>query len=157
MSVGTSSEIRVKRERNAGSVSEENGAIGVYRMERRQPVSLENWIVIGVYKNFTAFQHKINGVRALSSLIHVKEDHLPPHWEWLISFSIMGKKRVPKNMVKWCLEQFGSEDFEEDNHEPGIVREFFLAVDPELRVPCPCKDEILIRDGDYEYSVKKGE
>lgn len=115
-----------------------------------------NWTMVLNSDNFTAWQHKINDICALSSIIYVKEEHLPPHWEWLISFSIMGKKRVPKEMIEWCLRQFDAAEFEQDNHEPGIARKFFMAVDPEFRVPCPCKDEILIKDGDYEYSVNKG-
>lgn len=111
------------------------------------------WSVIEINENWTAWQN--GNVCALSSVIQVIDEHLPLHWEWLISFSNMGKKVLSNDELKQPLKHFGAEEFEEDNHEKGIARKFFMAVEPRFRKPCPCKDEILITEGEYQYSIKK--
>lgn len=118
---------------------------------RKAPDS--SWSLFGVYEDYTAYQK--GGWCALSSVAYLHDEHLPPHWEWVISFSYMGKARLSDAEVKRCLKDFGAEDFEEDNHEPGIARKFWLAVEHQYRKPCPCKDEVVITEGDYQYSVKK--
>jgi hypothetical protein len=112
------------------------------------------WNCIGVYRNFTAFQK--GDICALSSVIEVADEHLPFHEEWLISFSVLGKQRCSNKHIKEALKDFHAEDFEEDNHVRGIARKFWKAVDPQYRVPCPCKNELVITEGEYQYSVKKG-
>ena len=118
---------------------------------RRQPAS-GDWQMIGIYPQYTAWQK--GPFCALSSMAHVYDDHQPAHWEWLISFSYMGKRSLSNQEIKLCLKDFGAEDFIE-NHEPGVARKFWLAVDEKYRVPCPCQDETVIVEGDYRYSVKK--
>ena len=118
---------------------------------RRSPNA--NWSLQGIHKDFTAYQ--CGHMCALSSLVYVEDEHLPPHWEWLISFSDMGTRRLSNHDIKKCLKDFDALDFEEDNHERGVVRKFWLAVDHQYRKPCPCKDETVIVEGDYQYSVKK--
>lgn len=118
---------------------------------RRAPTAA--WTMLTIKPEWTQWQ--LGHLCALSSLVNVYDDHQPPHWEWLISFSNMGKKRLTNMEIKICLRDFGAEDFMEDNHEPGVARKFWLAVDEKYRVPCPCQDEKVIVEGDYKYSVKK--
>lgn len=120
-------------------------------VERRKPSA--SWSLGQVEQDWTQWQ--CGHMSALSSVVNVYDEHQPAHWEWLISFSNMGKKRLSNEEIKICLRDFGAEDFMEDNHEPGIARKFWLAVDEKYRVPCPCQDESVIVEGDYQYSVKK--
>lgn len=120
--------------------------------DRRRPQGF-GWVVVEMNEHYTAWQ---NGIYcALSSVVHVFDDHQPEHWEWLVSFSNMGKQRLTNEQIKFCLKAFDAENFEEDNHESGIARKFWLAIDEKYRKPCPCKDEMVITEGDYQYSVKK--
>jgi hypothetical protein len=119
--------------------------------ERRRPEN--GWTMLGIERPYTRWQK--GQYCALSSLVNVYDEHQPAHWEWLISFSNMGRKRLSNQEVAICLKDFGAEAFIEDNHEPGIARKFWLAVEEKYRVPCPCQDETVIVEGDYKYSVKK--
>lgn len=118
--------------------------------ERRKPTSA--WTMLNITSSWTQWQR--GHFCALSSLVNVYDEHQPAHWEWLISFSNMGKKRLSNAEIQNCLKDFNAEDFMEDNHEPGIARKFWLAVEEKYRVQCPCQDETVIVDGDYRYSVK---
>lgn len=113
----------------------------------------EGWHIGIVTADYTQWQK--GHLCALSSVVMIEDEHQPAHWEWIISFSKMGRARLTNEEIKICLKAFGAEDFEEDNHEPGIARKFWLAVDPQFRKPCPCKDEEVITEGEYQYSVKK--
>jgi len=119
---------------------------------RRTPEGF-GWTVIEININYTAWQ--IDNICALSSVVFIEDEHLPPHWEWLISFSFMGKTRLTNSQITTSLKAFDAEIFEEDNHEKGIARKFWLAIEEKYRKPCPCKDEIIISEGEYQYSVKK--
>lgn len=119
--------------------------------KRRTPSG--GWHMMDMNKDWTAYQK--GKFCALSSLVNVYDEHQPAHWEWLISFSNMGRARLSDAEIKKCLRDFGAEDFMEDNHEPGVARKFWLAVEEKYRVPCPCQDEEVIVEGDYRYSVKK--
>lgn len=118
---------------------------------RRAPSG--GWTLIGIYPEYAAYQK--GKFCALSSVVHLGDEHLPPHWEWLISFSDRGRGRLSDSEVKKCLRDFDAVDFEEDNHERGNARKFWLAVEEKYRKPCPCKDEMVITEGDYKYSIKK--
>lgn len=120
--------------------------------QRRVPTG--GWTVMGIYPQYTAYQQ--GRFCALSSLVDVYDDHQPAHWEWLISFSNMGNARLSNAEIQKCLKDFNALDFMEDNHEPGVARKFWLAVEEKYRVPCPCQNEHVIVEGDYKYSVKKG-
>lgn len=121
-------------------------------MPNRKYPQEPGWSAIGVNKDHTAWQKGY--VYALSSLISVMDEHQPAHFEWLVSFSKMGKRRLSNAEIQPVLKAFGIEDFEEDNHEKGIARKFWLAVEEKYRKPCPCKDEMIITEGEYQYSVK---
>ena len=120
--------------------------------QRRKPQG-SGWRMVDINENWTAW--KKGGVYALSSVIEVEDEHQPLHWEWMISFSYMGQRVLTNKELKKPIKDFCAEGFEEDNHEKGIVRKFFMAVEPKYRVPCPCKDEIIITEGEYSYSAKK--
>lgn len=101
-----------------------------------------------------AWQH-ITGICAISSIVWVNDEHEPEfHWEWLVSFSVMGRQRVTNKQLEFVLRDWSMQDFEEDNHEPGIARKFWLAVEQRFRKPCPCKDEIIKSEGEYSWSEK---
>lgn len=121
-------------------------------VERRKPSA--SWSMGLVTPEWTQWQ--CGHMCALSSVVNVYDEHQPAHWEWLLSFSNMGKKRLSNQDIAICLRDFGAEAFMEDNHEPGVARKFWLAVEEKYRVPCPCQDEEVIVEGDYKYSVKKG-
>lgn len=68
--------------------------------------------------------------------------------QWHVSISRSGR-RPRQGDVDLMLEHFGMAEAEEDNHEPGIARKFWLPVDPEKRVDCECKEsEDLVMDED---------
>jgi len=120
---------------------------------RKQPICPMNWFVHSVKADFTVWQSSY-GVGALSSMIEVEDEHLPLHWEWLVSFSHISRRRLTNEEMKRVIKDWGIEQFEEDNHESGIARKFWLAVDPSYRKPCPCKDEEQVIEGDYVWSRK---
>lgn len=120
------------------------------KVERLKPSG--GWSLVAITTAYTAWQK--GKFCALSSVVNVYDEHLPPHDEWLISFSVMGQQRCSNQQVQELLKDFGAVDFEEDNHERGVARKFWKAVDPQYRVPCPCKDERVINEGDYSYSEK---
>lgn len=109
------------------------------------------WNVTGILPEFTMWQK--GEYRALSSLVNIDDGHQPPHYEWIVSFSKQSRETLTDNEVARCLADFDALDFEEDNHEPGIARKFWLAVEHKYRNPCPCKDERIIALGDYKYST----
>ena len=119
---------------------------------RRKPQG-NGWSMIGISEEYTAW--KCGEYCALSASVFLSDEHLPPHWEWLVSFSKNGGQRVSNGEIEFCLKAFDALDFEEDNHENGMARKFWYAVEQKYRVPCPCKDEKVITEGDYQYSVKK--
>ena len=59
--------------------------------------------------------------------------------QWHISFSKMGKRIGNPHWVRRILRDFGMSEAEEDNHEPGNARNFWLVVDPARREACHCK------------------
>ena len=115
----------------------------------------DGWTFLQFAAAGMAWQHR-SGICAISSTIWVNDEHEPElHWEWLVSFSVMGQSRVSDKRLKWVLKAWGMEEFEEDNHELGIARKFWLAIEPRFRKPCPCKDEIILTDGEYRWSEKR--
>ena len=120
--------------------------------ERKNPSGF-GWSLIEINEDFTAWQN--GNICALSSIVFLSDEHLPPHWEWLVSFSNMGRLRLSDKEIKPALQSFDALEFEEDNHESGAARKYWLAVLEQYRKPCPCKDEMTITEGDYKYSVKR--
>jgi len=73
--------------------------------------------------------------------------------QWLIGISAQGKRPKPHH-VRRVLRAFGMKEAEEDNHEPGVARKFFLVVDPTRRVDCECKDteETIVEPDGFRWS-----
>lgn len=79
---------------------------------------------------------------------------------WLVSVSIQrdtGNRRAKDHEVRRALAAFGMREAEEDNHEPGIARKFFMPFDRAQRGICECKtDESVIVEADgYTYSTRR--
>ena len=53
---------------------------------------------------------------------------------------------------------FGMDQWEEDNHQPGMARHLWLPVDPARRVDCECKvDELTMVEPDgYTWTTPRG-
>lgn len=62
-----------------------------------------------------------------------------PQWHVSISFGPNATRRLTSDELKPVLRDFGMTEAEEDNHEPGRARHFWLPVDPAHRVDCECK------------------
>jgi len=78
--------------------------------------------------------------------------------QWLVSVSY--KRRRPDNkQVQRALRAFGMAAAEEDNHEPGIARKFWLPVDPAHRVDCECKttEDVIVEPDGFKWSNPKPE
>lgn len=127
-----------------------------------QPIS-KRWIIAGVTPQGVAWIRRTNmgrGYYAISSRIVVKEPHHEtPNEQFLVSFSFQngkGPQRISNVNLAPILREWGIDDqWEEDNHERGAARKFWLPLEERYRRPCPCKDEVVITEGDYSYSVKK--
>lgn len=63
-------------------------------------------------------------------------DGIGPQWHVSISWPNSGGRRVPDVVVRVLLADFGMETAEEDNHEPGRARHFWLPIDPAHRRAC---------------------
>lgn len=60
--------------------------------------------------------------------------------QWHVSVSRRGQGRSSDHECGEALNAFGLVGAEEDNHHPGITRNFWLPVDPTRRVDCECKE-----------------
>lgn len=71
--------------------------------------------------------------------------------QWHVSISRGGGKHAKPHEVRSALRAFGMVGSEEDNHEPGCARHFWLPVDPAYRGVCECKTDedqvVTVRDG----------
>jgi|APDOM4702015159_1054818.scaffolds.fasta_scaffold43601_3 hypothetical protein len=68
--------------------------------------------------------------------------------QWHISVS-RWPERANDDDVKRALRDFGMLGAEEDNHEPGVVRNFWMPLDADARVDCECKTtEVVLVEQD---------
>jgi hypothetical protein len=83
------------------------------------------------------FMH-CTGIRALSAIELVEGEDGKVTREWHVSVSHGGK--IPSNEAMDMVRRaFGMEDAFEDNHNPGVVRNLWLAIDPDdRRKGCTC-------------------
>lgn len=83
------------------------------------------------------FDHRAK-VRVLSAVEMVQNEDGRVTREWHVSVSHNGG--IPDNLVMEMVRRdFGMQDAFEDNHQPGIVRNLWLAIDPADRKPqCDC-------------------
>lgn len=77
--------------------------------------------------------------------------------QWLVSISRRGRRRPTSEECRRILRQFRMVGAEEDNHEPGIARKFWMPVDPNERVDCQCKadEEQVVEPDGYTWSRKR--
>jgi len=130
--------------------------IGMRAYMQRPPIKGSPWSLVQLDYESCVYIHNRDASIAISSIALVrekKEDE--PHLEWLVSFSGKGKTVLPDDKIKQYLKDFNFSDAEEDNHEPGFARKFFLAVEEKHRKKCECKDEEQVRlSENYVYSRK---
>jgi hypothetical protein len=80
-----------------------------------------------------------------------------PQWHLSISSA---QHRATAAQAARALEDFGLVGAEEDNHEPGIARHFWLPVDPARRRDCECKESevtVVEPDGHRWTNPREGE
>ncbi len=92
-----------------------------------------------------------DGTRMISGCEMPTEDG----WEFHISISRAGR-RVSNQEARQVLLGLDSpirvEEWLEDNHQPGIARNFWCHTDPTKRAPCDCQgNEQPIEDGDFVW------
>ena len=75
---------------------------------------------------------------------------------WLVSVSSRGRRAKPHE-IRRALRAFDMTHAEEDNHEPGIARKFFMPVDPAFRGVCECKvEERVVTEADgYQWTTPR--
>ena len=95
----------------------------------------------------------------ISSLITTKHHSGNVGPEWLISISRRRRrsKRCKDREVRRLLRDFNMWPCEEDNHEAGIARKFWMPVDPAERGVCECKttEEQVVEPDGYTWSRLK--
>jgi hypothetical protein len=60
--------------------------------------------------------------------------------QYHLSISIVPSQRASDPICQAVLEHFGMVGAEEDNHEPGFHRNFWVPLDPAHRAECQCKE-----------------
>jgi hypothetical protein len=82
-------------------------------------------------------------------------------WHWHLSISCSGR-RAPDDVVRKVLRQFDLPNAEEDNHQPGIARNFWrvcsLPADA-LQVACDCKEkeEVVVEPDGFTWTrIREG-
>lgn len=75
---------------------------------------------------------------------------------WLVSVSSRGRRAKVKE-IRRALRAFDMREAEEDNHEPGIARKFFMPVDPAFRSVCECKlsERVVTEPDGYQWTTPK--
>lgn len=73
--------------------------------------------------------------------------------QWFVSVSSQGG-RPSAAQVERALRDFNMVGAEEDNHLPGISRQFWLPVDPARRVGCECKatEETVVEPDGFTWT-----
>lgn len=71
-----------------------------------------------------------------------------------------GRRRATDAEVTQALRDFGMDGAEEDNHQPGIIRMFFLLADPrpgEEGIQCDCKEDeqVVVEPDGFRWSRTK--
>jgi hypothetical protein len=74
---------------------------------------------------------------------------------WHVSIARHGRRRASDEEVRRILGDFGMREAEEDNHEPGVARHFFLPLDPAFRGICECKeaDRVVVERDGHRWST----
>lgn len=95
-----------------------------------------------------------SGARVISTLVLAElPDRSGIGPQWHISVTHKGKR--PRDTdVRAMKRAFGMQSAEEDNHHPGMARNFFLPVDPKHRVDCECKEDeqVIVEPDGYTWT-----
>jgi hypothetical protein len=108
--------------------------------------------IAGAMLDVATFDHVL-GIRVVSSVdaVAMLRGSLVPQWHVSYSF---GGRRASAWVDRKVRTDFEMGEAEEDNHVlGGVVRNLWLAIPPEARAPCECKDEPETREafgGDAE-------
>lgn len=120
-----------------------SGWIRKKAIERRVPAELhEQSLDLKIYDR--------GDVRAISTIVFAKAPNGPEMvLQYHVSFALrVGGGRVSDAECARALASFHLTGAEEDNHEPGRARHFWMPLDPMYRVECECKDERIIVEPD---------
>ena len=100
------------------------------------------------------FDH-LDGTRIISGFEKPTHDG----WEFHISISKSGRRvtgQEARQVLMGLDTNIRVEEWLEDNHQPGIARNFWCHTDPAKRAPCDCEaNEEPITDGDYVWRKVK--
>lgn len=131
----------------------------------KRPPTWASWQSHGyVAPDAEAVQHvwSRGRLRVLSSLIHA-EFRGQLRWQWLVTVSASGprgRQRATDVELSRALRDFGMERAEEDNHQPGVSRAFFLLCDakPDDPAVCECKEteEVIVEPDGFAWSKARG-
>lgn len=115
--------------------------------------SLPNSIFISAWR-----QGKFFAISELA-MIGAPRDESRIIQQWIISISRKGNRRPTIREVRRVLRDFNMWPAEEDNHERGQARKFWMPVDPAERVDCACKadEETVVEPDGYRWSRKRVE
>lgn len=77
--------------------------------------------------------------------------------QWHVSISKIPMLRPSDEECRRALRAFCMLGAEEDNHHPGVARQFWMPVDPASRVDCECKDaeDVIIEPDGYKWTNPK--
>lgn len=116
-------------------------------LEAKTPTGPE-WAIVARLPVGVVWQS--GNVRVISTLDEAElptGDGVGPQWH--ISISTAKNTRPKPFHVRRALRAFGMVGAEEDNHEPGMARHFWMPVDPSKRVDCECKTtEVTVVESD---------
>jgi hypothetical protein len=106
---------------------------------RLNPIAMSTWVRPGF--------RIISGLE-LAEAPHGKDRSIP-QWHMSIARISSARTRARDHDVQRFLVAFAMQGAEEDNHEPGLARHFWMPVDPTERVDCECKaDEVTTIEPD---------
>lgn len=103
-----------------------------------------------------AFIHDASSLAVISAVEFIDDGKVDgPEYHLSISrqHPTLGTRRCSSNEARWVLVQFGMEGGREDNHVPGLVRNFWRPVaDPMVGRECLCvegENAIVEDKGDF--------
>lgn len=94
-------------------------------------------------------------ILAISTCVHAEAPNgvgsIP---QWHISFTNEGR-RCTDEEVRMSLASFRLTGADEDNHEPGMARHFWMPLDPKRRVDCECKttEKVMIEPDGHKWTT----
>lgn len=107
----------------------------------RQPLGNE-WKRNPDWQHCRVYSHRRAGVGVLSAVEIVQGEDGRVTREWHVSVSMLNGSVADNLVMAMVRRDFGMEDAFEDNHQPGVVRNLWLCVDPSDRRPqCECVDK----------------